>query len=218
MNYLDECSIYNTFEMYNVFQHDLNQAQADLLASERAKEERRNRSAQHIKDRMVQNYKQRIVRNVALMSLEPAGKTVAHSKPYVGEAFFRHKPKDSCERVQDHLEVNKWLDTIPNPKPAFRLRKRTPSKELHSDMRFQPRDRYQRLSEVWDYQKGILDSTWSMSPSSQVPISMNKTYYKAIETIANEVSKDEPEVVKMAKSVRDAFVSPTNFKSNSTYY
>ena len=185
--------------MYNVFQYDLAKAKAERLSLDRIKEKQKSTSSRVLKDQLIQNYKERVARNVALITLDNTQSSFGQTKSFLGKRYIRFKPKDSTERVKEVADGNKWLDTIPSPKFQFTLRNRNRWKELHSDMKFKPRDRLQRLKETWEYQKDQLFNTWTFERDTMMPSTMGKTYNKTIETIANELSVDDANIVQIAK-------------------
>lgn len=175
--------------MFNVYTYEKSKIKAEVAEKEKREHEKSLLTSKQFRNQLVKNNQQRVVQRIA--NMQPKHNTTRVSPThytlnYKGEAFFRHQPRDSSERVAQQLEKNRWLDTVPNPKPLFKLRKRDKEREINPQLRFTPRDRYQRIADVWRYQKSLLESTWKLDKAAaeKFPSVLNKHYYKTLETLA----------------------------------
>lgn len=201
--------------MFNAYTYEKAITKAEAAEKEGKKHEKALATSSQFRNRLVKDSQQRVVKRIVDMGIRPKPSATKASPThstmnYKGEAFFRHKPRDSKERVAHHIEKNRWLDTVPNPKPLFKLRNRDREREINPQLRFTPRDRYQRISDVWCYQESLLESTWKLDKSAaeKFPSVWNKSYYKTLETLAfnlrsslNTHQLNESQLLDVAKEV-----------------
>lgn len=157
---------------------------------------------QNLREELLKKYKFRLAKRVLDLASEPIpvyNKEQAKSQKLLGESFIRLKPKDTKSRVKEAVLKHEVLDHEPlSHRQEFRTRNK--KREIQLDMKFTPKDRYERLAEKWAADKELI-SSWEVDTRSLSPIKnkQKKVYYKSIETVALKVS---PEICDMDKSIR----------------
>ena len=189
-------SIYNS--MFNAYLSDKITNKAQVLDSQQRKHLKSISAQIKLRDRLVKRNKIRTEKRVIEMSSDPVP---IHRHEYSvkfpefkGECFFRHRPKDSKERVKDAEFTNTWLDTIPLLPTPHNFRPRIKDKEINQDMKFTPRDRYERVADAWINQQGIINSSWAVNSkqtsgrtTERFPNTLRKSYYKTVESLALDI-------------------------------
>lgn len=176
--------------MFNAYQHEKQLTQAESIS--RAKEIylKSLTNQEKIREKLVKKNRQRVQTRILQMSLDPVPiSRKVYNLPFPelkGAEFFRHQPKNSQERILDAQYRNLWLDTVPLLPRQHEFRPRYKSKEIHSDMRFTPKDRYERVSDTWRSQHGTIESSWELGNKSgeMFPNTLRKSYYKTVESVA----------------------------------
>jgi hypothetical protein len=144
---------------------------------------------QKIREKLLKKYQIRLTRRVIDMAVDPVpvnSRELTKSPKLMGYSIMRLRPRDSKDRVNDAVSKNNLLDSHPIPNPINEFRPRYKQKEIQADMKFTPKDRYQRLAEKWAMDKEIIYS-WEINHSSDktpFPNRVKKLYYKTIESVA----------------------------------
>jgi hypothetical protein len=175
--------------MFNAFQNEKLHLQAELRSRSQEAYLQSLSAQQRLREKLANKNRKRVQTRLLQMSAEPVPisrkEYMMPLEDFKGAKFFRHRPKDSQERVEDAEYSNKWLDTVPLLPRAPDFRPRYKSKEIHTDMKFTPKDRYERINDTWRSQQGRLDSSWQVTPSGEMfPSTLRKSYYKTVESIA----------------------------------
>lgn len=223
--------------MFNAFQHDKLLQQEEVKTKSQEVYLQSQTTQQKLREKLANKNRKRVQTRLLQMSMDPVPisrkQYILPLEDFKGAKFFRHRPKDSQERVEDAKSHNQWLDTVPILPSAPNFRPRYKSKEIHSDMKFTPKDRYERIKDTWRSQLGRLDSTWHVSPSSRevFPSSLHRSYYKTVESIALDARRgslnlrrsplsEEPEhnLAQVAQEVMDKCkLRPLKDELRSTY-
>jgi hypothetical protein len=184
--------------MYNVYLYD---RVSDKLKAKEFEQKNyiKTISAQvKIREKLAKKNKITVRDRILQMSEKPvpiSRKSYSVNLPeFKGESFIRHRPKDAKERIKDAEFNNTWLDTIPILPSPHNFRPRFKEKEIHSDMKFRPKDRYERVEETWTSQQGTLVSSWEVNSKQQsrnytsvterFPNRFKRSYYKTVESLA----------------------------------
>lgn len=180
--------------MYNSYIHHRNQLKKIEKLSELEKSSKILRVQHDIREKLLNKYKYRVAHRVLDLVNSPVpvyNKVQAKSQKLFGESFMRHKPKDSKARIQEALDQNTILDPQPLYSNRTDFRPRKKEREIQSNMKFTPRDRYQRLVDKWLSEKELITS-WELSNdgSNTIRNKMKKVYYKTVETVALNVSPE----------------------------
>lgn len=187
--------------MFNVFMHDKQISNAEVQAVEEKKHLKSISAQIKMREKLVKKNRLRTEKRIIEMSQDPvpiSRKSYAMNlSTYQGEDFIRHRPKDSQERIKDAIIQNVWLDTVPLLPSPHIFRPRFKNKEIHFDMKYTPRDRYERVADTWESQRGTLNSSWhvtkkqgsdiSYNGPTRFPNTLHKSYYKTIESVALEI-------------------------------
>ena len=188
--------------MYNSYVYLNNQSKIKSKKFEDNKSSKILKAQQNLRDKLIKKYKFTIAKRVLDLASEPVpinSKDQTRSQKQLGESFIRFKPKDSKARVQEALQQHEVLDHEPlSVRQEFRTRNK--EKEIQLDMKYTPKDRYQRLIDKWTADKELI-SSWEVDTRSLSPIKskFKKVYYKSIETVALNVS---PEMCDKDRSIR----------------
>lgn len=179
--------------MFNAFQHDKQLTQAESLSRAEETYIKSLSTQEKIREKLVKKNRQRVQMRILQMSLDPVPiSRKVYSLPLTelkGSEFFRHQAKNSQERILEAQYKNRWLDTVPLLPRQHDFRPRYKSKEIHNDMRYTPKDRYERVSDTWKHQNGTLQSSWELSKKNNsggemFPSTLRKSYYKTVESVA----------------------------------
>lgn len=176
--------------MFNAFQNEKLQHESVQKYKSQAATLHSQTLQRELRDKLSLKNRKRVKTRLLQMSKDPVPiSRKLYTLPlhnFQGSEFFRHRPKNSQERVQAAEFHNQWLDTVPLLPSGPNFRPRYKSKELHCDMKFTPKDRYERIKDVWTSQLGRLDSSWQVSPTSRevFPSTLHRSYYKTVESIA----------------------------------
>lgn len=184
--------------MFNVFLYDRLTTKISAEEAYQQKEKKTVSAQNKLREKLAKMNRIRIKKRIQQMSAEPvpiSRKEYSIELPnFKGDRFIRHRPKDDKERIKDAEVSNLWLDTVPILPSPHNFRPRLKDKEIHSDMKFTPRDRYERIADVWNNQKDFLNSSWkvnnlessknSISASERFPNTHRKSYYKTDESVA----------------------------------
>ncbi len=188
--------------MYNSYIYSKKQLKVKNRNFEVEKSAKVIKIQQNTRDELLKKYKFRIAQRVLDLVSDPVpifNKGQTRSQKLLGESFMRLKPKDSKARVQEAIIKHEVLDSQPlSFRQEFRPRKK--DREIQTQMKFRPKDRYERLVDKWAEDKEII-SSWEVDTRSLSPIKTKskKLYYKSIETVALNVS---PETCEKEKSIR----------------
>jgi hypothetical protein len=188
--------------MYNSYIHLKKQLKSKKSHFEAEKSAKILKVQQNMREELLKKYKFRIAQRVLDLVSDPVpifNKGQAKSQKLLGESFMRLKPKDSKARVKEAVVKHEVLDPQPlSYRQEFRPRHK--DREIQFDMKFKPKDRYERLVDKWVKDKEII-SSWEVDTRSLSPIrtKCKKVYYKSIETVALNVS---PETCEQDKSIR----------------
>lgn len=188
--------------MYSVYLHD-REKQKQKHHRENLIKVKKSVTAQiKLRSELVKNHQRRTEKRVIEMAYNPIPiyRTIstARNTDYLGEPMFRLKPKNAHERIRDSLEKNQILDAIPNKNHSkIQFRDRLRFKEINPDLKFTPRDRYERISDSLLLNNTLLN-TWmlpekinkhSLSKHSDLTLPGEiKNYYKTIESLVLDVS------------------------------
>ena len=182
--------------MFNVFFHDQISKRVQEVEQSKIKHEKSISAQIKFRDQLVTNNKKRVRQRVMEMSLDPVPMNrheISTKLPeFKGESFIRHRPKDAKQRIRDAEVSNTWLDTVPLLLPPHNFRPRLKSKEINLDMKYTPRDRYERVTDTWQSQRQFLNNSWEVKPADSsgslmgknFPNTLRRSYYKTIESIA----------------------------------
>jgi len=182
--------------MFNVFKHEQLAKEAQKKTEQRAKQLKRQETQSKYREHLVKKHQRRVEQRFISMAVDPVTvnnpPSSVKTNNFVGEAVIRHQP-NKIQRIEAASTQNQWLDTTPNPKPAFKLRQRQRQKELNGDMKYTPKNRYERIHDSWRYQKDFLNVSWmdkysENTTQSAFPNRNNRTYFKTVQTIANNAS------------------------------
>jgi hypothetical protein len=179
--------------MFNLFLHEKQSSQAASAALSHQQYLKSISAQLKLRNKLALSNRFRVQNRILQMSLSPV--PIAHKDYSIlipdlkGERFFRHRPKNSQERVRDAEISNTWLDPVPLHQPQHDFRPRNKEKEIHSSMKFRPRDRYERVAETWLTQQGTVNSTWEVNERRtekcvRFPNKLRKSYYKTVESVA----------------------------------
>ena len=177
-------------QMFNAFQNDKLIQQSDLKFKSQEATLQSLSTQQRLREKLSVQNRKRVKTRLLQMSLDPVPISrklyVLPLEDFKGAKFFRHRPKNTQERVQDAEFHNQWLDTVPLLPSGPDFRPRYKAKEIHSDMKFTPKDRYERIKDAWHSQLDRLDSSWHVSPASRevFPSTLRRSYYKTVESVA----------------------------------
>lgn len=191
--------------MFNVFMYDKQTNKAQTEVQEHKKHLKSISAQTKIREKLAKRNLLKIEKRIIQMSEDPvpiSRKIYAVNLPnFKGEEFIRHRPKDTKERVKDAEIQNIWLDTIPLLPSPHNFRPRLKEKEINSDMKYRPRDRYERVAEAWESQRGSLNSSWWVNKEQssnnsiigyvRFPNTLHKSYYKTIESVALDIPKNK---------------------------
>ena len=182
--------------MYNAYVYH------KVLKSTRDKKNELEKSArsfetqQRIREKLLKKYQIRLARRVVDLALDPVpinSRDRSKSPQYIGDSIMRLRPRDSKARINEALTQNTWLDSHPILNPISDFRPRNKGKEIQIDMKFTPKDRYQRLKDKYESDKEII-FTWEVSPNtvkkSAFPNKIKKLYYKSLEAAALKASPE----------------------------
>lgn len=181
--------------MYNSYLHHklLKQDQAQLEELEKSMRSLAVQS--RVRERLLKKYEFRTVKRVVDLAMNPVpvyNRESNKSPKFMGDSIMRLKPRDSKARIHDAVQQNVILDASPLPTTHNDFRPRNKGKEIQVDMKFTPKDRYQRLIEKWMADKEIIYSWEVNKASSKSPIrnTTKKLYYKSIEEVALNVAPE----------------------------
>ena len=186
--------------MFNAFFHDQSSKKAQDVEQNKVKHLKSISAQIRFRDQLVTNNKKRVKQRVMDMSLDPVPinrHEISTKLPeFKGESFIRHRPKDAKQRIKDIEVSNTWLDTVPLLLPPHNFRPRLKEKEINLDMKYTPRDRYERVTDTWQSQRQFLDNSWEVKPADSsgsltgrnFPNTLRRSYYKTIESIALNIS------------------------------
>ena len=189
--------------MFNAFQHDKLLLQEEVKSKSHEVYLQSLTTQQRLREKLANKNRKRVQTRILQMSMDPVPicrkQYILPLEDFKGAKFFRHRPKNSQERVEDAKVLNQWLDTVPILPSEPNFRPRYKSKEIHSDMKFTPKDRYERIKDTWQSQLGRLDSTWQVTPSSReaFPSALHRSYYKTVESIALGARRGSLNLAKM---------------------
>lgn len=180
--------------MFNSYLHYRNQLKKKEKLIELEKTSKILKVQHEIREKLLKKYKYRIAQRVLDLANDPVPvytKAQVKSEKLLGESFMRLKPKDSKARIKEALQQNTILDSQPLRSNRTDFRPRKKEIEIQSDMKFTPKDRYQRLVDKWLAEKELI-STWELSSDggNTVKNKIKKLYYKTVETVALNVSPE----------------------------
>ena len=136
--------------MYNSFLHQKLQDSCQVMQEKEEKSFKILKNQAKTRERLIQKYKNRIAGRISDLSDYPLSllpKVKPGSEKRVSGKFFRMKPKDTRDRINDAIKQNSILDSMPLTLSKLELRPRKRELELNGDMKFTPRDRFERISE-----------------------------------------------------------------------
>lgn len=180
--------------MYNSYLHSKYQK------SENEKRIRLEKSAHlldiqsKVREKLLKKYKIRIAQKLLDINNDPVpihSYDRSVSPKFLGESNFRLKPKDTRARINDALQQNIIYDCEPLNVQSPDFRPRHKEKEIQGQMKFTPKDRFERLLDKY-FSDNSLIYTWEADGNSMTPIK-NKTkklYYKTLESVALNVSPE----------------------------
>jgi len=162
--------------------------------SEIEKSSRVLRVQHDLREKLLDKYRYRVAHRVFELVNNPVpvySKVQTKSQKLIGESFMRYRPKDSKARIKEALEQNNIFDPEPLYSNRADFRPRMKDREIQADMKFTPKDRYQRLVDKWRSEKELI-SSWELSVdgSNTIRNKMKKVYYKTLETVALNVSPE----------------------------
>ena len=175
--------------MYNAYLYDKLLKREQDQQSEIDKSARSFETQQKIRDKLLTKYKIRMAQRVIDLAIDPVPintPDLIKSPQYKGDSVMRLRPRDSKARIHDAVLQNTWLDSHPILNPISDFRPRHKEKEIQIDMRYTPKDRYERLADKWATDKEII-FTWEATPEnrkSPFPNKIKKLYFKSVETVA----------------------------------
>lgn len=180
--------------MFNSYIHQRNQLKKKEQLIELEKSSKILKVQNEIREKLLKKYKYRIAHRVLDLANDPVPvytKAQAKSEKLLGDSFMRLKPKDSKARIKEAIQHNTILDPEPLISNRTDFRPRKKQKEIQTDMKFTPKDRYQRLVDKWLAEKELI-STWELSNEggNTVKNKIKKLYYKTVETVALNVSPE----------------------------
>ena len=129
------------------------------------------------------------------MAVDPVpiyNREATKSPHFMGDSIMKTRPRDTKARINDAILKNTWLDSHPILNQVSDFRPRHKEKEIQIDMKFTPKDRYERLADKWATDKEIIYS-WEINPEKekiQFPNKIKKLYYKSIESVALNASPE----------------------------
>lgn len=187
--------------MFNVFLSDLLANKAEKEAIQQKRHLKTVSAQSKLRERLVRKNRLRVEKRVIEMSADPVPiKRHEYSinfPSFKGECFIRQRPKDAKERIKDAEFSNTWLDTVPLLPSPHNFRPRLKEKEIHLDMKFTPKDRYERVTDTWITQRGLVNSSWevksklasrnSENMTERFPNTLKKSYYKTVESLAMNI-------------------------------
>ena len=182
--------------MYNAYLYHKLLKRETQYQSEMEKSARSFEAQQKIRDKLLKKYQVRMARRVIDLAVDPVPintRALTKSPVFMGASIMRLRPRDSKARIHDAVSQNTWLDSHPSLNPISDFRPRHKEKEIQLDMKFTPKDRYERLADKWASDKEIIYS-WEVTPEkkskSSFPNKIKKLYYKSIETVALRASPE----------------------------
>ena len=180
--------------MYNSYQHSKYQK------SENEKRVRLEKSAHlldfqsKVREKLLKRYKVRIAQKLVDIVNDPVpvqSYERSVSPKFLGEAMFRLKAKDTRARISDALQQNNIYDCEPLNIQSPDFRPRCKGKEIQGQMKFTPKDRFERLLDKYFSDNSVI-YTWEPDANSLTPIRSRtkKLYYKTLESVALNVSPE----------------------------
>lgn len=180
--------------MFNSYQHSKYQK------TENEKRIRLEKSAhmleirEKVREKLLRKYKVRLAKKLVDIVNEPVpvhSFQRSVSPQFLGESMMRLKPRDSRARVNDALQQNTIYDHEPLhiQNPDFRPRHK--EKEIHGQMKFTPKDRFERLLDKYFSDNPVI-YTWEADGNTTSPIrsKTKKLYYKTLESVALKASPE----------------------------
>lgn len=147
--------------MYNAYLHHKLLKKSKDNSFELQKSVRLIENQQKLREKLLQKYQIRIAKRVIDMAVDPVpinNRNLTKSPKLMGDSIMRLRPRDSKARIHDAQEKNNVLDSHPITNPVNNFRPRNKEKEIQVEMKFTPKDRYQRLAEKWEADKDIIFS------------------------------------------------------------
>jgi hypothetical protein len=180
--------------MYNSYVHQKRLKKNNDVVTDLEKSARVLELHLKLREKMLQKYKQHLAQRVIDLAVHPVpvyNREITKSPKFKGESIMRLRPRDSKARINDALIKNTILDPSPLPLHIINFRPRHKEKEIQADMKFTPKDRYERLIDKWVSDKEIIYS-WAVTPNSksQIKSTNKKLYYKTLETVALNVAPE----------------------------
>jgi hypothetical protein len=216
--------------MFNAYFYDQLTERARKAETDNKKHLKSLSAQLQFRDKLAVSNRKRVEKRIIDMSLDPVPinrhEQFMKFPAFKGESFIRSRPRDAKERIRDAELESKWLDTVPLLPSPHDFRPRLKGKEINPDMKYRPKDRYERVAEAWLSQDSIIDHTWEikgLDPKNEMPKvfpnTVKRSYYKTVESVAlglrksektaslphvtHDVSNDLPEVSKTERNITD---------------
>lgn len=180
--------------MFNSYQHSKYQKTENEKKIRLEKSARLLEIQQKVRENLLKKYKIRLVKKLVDIVNDPVPVQSFQrsvSPQFLGESMMRLKPRDSRARVTDALQQNTIYDHEPLhiQNPDFRPRHK--EKEIHAQMKFTPKDRFERLLDKYFTDNPVI-YTWEADGNTVSPIrsKTKKLYYKTLESVALNVSPE----------------------------
>ncbi|CAG9320141.1 unnamed protein product [Blepharisma stoltei] len=188
--------------MYNGYIHDREKQKEEAKLSNLKKVKKSLTAQIKMRAELVKSHQRRTEKRILEMAENPVPIpriiSTARNYTYLGDPAFRFRPKNDEERIKDTLVKYQNLDPVPYNTFKFQFRQRLKTKEINPDLKFTPRDRYERIFDSLNQQKAILSNSWYISDKNNqnetkngenvLPQHLHKTYYKTVESLALDVS------------------------------
>ena len=167
--------------MYNSFLHQKHQDSCQIMHEKQEKSFKILKIQAKTREKLIQKYKSRIATKISDLSDHPLSllpKSKARSEIRVNGKFFRMKPKDSRDRINDAIKQNSIFDSVPLTLNKLDLRPRKRQLELNGDMKFTPRDRFERVAEQLNKELSVFQGLSELFKNEK------KLCFKTVEEVA----------------------------------